>query len=140
MTYSHSGHGCPPTSNWLSYLLSCCCLLAVSTLTGCGNKSDAEINTGPPRTQIAVAITEQGCDVPKITTTAGKTNFTITNQASTPLEWEILDGVKVVEEVENILPGMKKDLKTTLDVGNYQMLCGKKTVKARSLLIVTAKP
>jgi iron uptake system component EfeO len=137
MTHSHSRHGSPPKSSWL-YRLS---LLAIFTLTSCGTKSEAEVNSNePPRTQIAVAITERGCDVPKITTTAGKTKFTITNQASMPLEWEILDGVKVVEEVENILPGMKKDLKTTLDVGNYQMLCGKKTVKERSPLIVTAKP
>jgi iron uptake system component EfeO len=137
MTYSHSSNSSPPRLNWLN-LLS---LLAIATLTSCGTKSEAEVNSNePPRTQIAVAITERGCDVPKITTTAGKTKFTITNQASMPLEWEILDGVKVVEEVENILPGTKKDLKTTLDVGNYQMLCGKKTVKERSPLIVTAKP
>ena len=137
MTHSSSDHGFPPKSSWL-YLLS---LLAVAGLTSCSGKSEAEVKPNePPRTQIAVAITDRGCDVPKITTTAGKTQFTLTNQGSASLEWEILDGVKVVEEVENILPGMKKNFKTTLAAGNYQMLCGKKTSKERSQLDVTAKP
>jgi iron uptake system component EfeO len=149
MTYSRSSSGLPndesrrPSfeSTWLKILSCGSSLLVLAALTGCGAKSPGDANANdPPRHQVSVAITDRGCDLPQVTTPAGKTKFTITNQSAIPLEWEILDGVIVVEEVENILPGTKKDFKTTLKAGTYQMLCGKKTVKERSSLIVTAQP
>jgi iron uptake system component EfeO len=82
-------------------------LLALLALAGCSQESTANPNN-PPRQQISIAITDRGCDLPEVTTPAGKTKFTIANRGTVPLEWEILNGVMVVEEIENILPGTKK--------------------------------
>ena len=54
----------------------------------------------------------------------GKTTFQIRNDSQRALEWEILKGVMVVDERENILPGFTQTLTTTLDAGDYQMTCG----------------
>lgn len=39
---------------------------------------------------------------------AGKTQFIIQNHSQKALEWEILKGVMVVEERENIAPGFSQ--------------------------------
>ena len=55
---------------------------------------------------------------------AGKTTFKIKNASTRRLEWEILKGVMVVEERENIVPGFVQSLTATLDPGTYEMTCG----------------
>ena len=72
-----------------------------------------------------------------LTVASGQNSFVLTNKSSQPLEWEILSGVKVVEEKENIAPGFVQKLKTNLEPGEYDMACslrsnpkGKLTVKA----------
>ncbi|MFX8397188.1 cupredoxin domain-containing protein, partial [Acinetobacter baumannii] len=50
--------------------------------------------------------------------------FLITNKSSRLLEWEILKGVLVVDERENIAPGFKSKLTTKLDPGTYDTTCG----------------
>ena len=46
--------------------------------------------------------------------------FEILNQSDRPVEWEILDGVMVVEERENIAPGFKQTLTAKLAPGDYR--------------------
>ncbi len=73
-----------------------------------------------------------------LTVPAGKTTFKIKNQQSRgPLEWEILDGVMVVEERENIIPGFVQTLTATLKPGQYQMTCGLLS-NPKGMLTVTA--
>ncbi|MBE9013196.1 iron uptake system protein EfeO [Pseudanabaenaceae cyanobacterium LEGE 13415] len=84
-----------------------------------------------------MTVTDQGCDPAEISVNAGRTAFVITNKSSTPLEWEILQGVKVIDERENIAPGFVQELKTTLDAGDYTMICGKKS-GAKGKLVVKA--
>jgi iron uptake system component EfeO len=59
-----------------------------------------------------------------VTVPEGKTTFKIKNASARVLEWEILDGVMVVEERENIVPGFVMSLTATLKAGQYQMTCG----------------
>jgi iron uptake system component EfeO len=73
---------------------------------------------------VAITITEKGCEPNALTIPAGKTTFRIRNQSRRALEWEILDGVMVVEERENIIPGFVQSLSATLKPGQYQMTCG----------------
>ncbi|WP_312526949.1 imelysin family protein [Paracoccus sp. (in: a-proteobacteria)] len=90
----------------------------------------------PGLTQIRV--TETLCDPMELTLPAGRQGFRIFNAAQTrPLEWEILDGVMVVAERENIAPGFSADLAVRLSPGEYQITCGLLS-SPRGKLIVTA--
>jgi iron uptake system component EfeO len=73
---------------------------------------------------ILVTVTDKGCKPDTVESDAGKTTFRIKNESQRALEWEILNGVMVVDERENILPGFVQSLTTTLDAGEYQMTCG----------------
>ena len=53
---------------------------------------------------------------------AGRVTFSIHNSTSRALEWEILDGVMVVDERENIAPGFVQNLTTKLAPGDYRIL------------------
>jgi iron uptake system component EfeO len=68
---------------------------------------------------IAVTVTNTGCEPAQLSTAAGKTTFVINNKSDRPLEWEILGGVMVVEERENIAPGFTQKLKADLKAGQY---------------------
>ena len=73
---------------------------------------------------IRVTVTDEGCNPNQISAEAGKSTFHIKNESRRALEWEILKGVMVVDERENILPGFMQTLTTTLDAGDYEMTCG----------------
>ena len=75
-------------------------------------------------TQVTIEIHQGSCTPNAVTVPAGAVQFHIVNQGQRALEWEILDGVMVLEERENILPGMSQRLTTRLAPGSYQMTCG----------------
>lgn len=74
----------------------------------------------------AVTVTIQGnvCQPNEITVPAGRTTFTIVNNSNRALEWEILDGVMVVEERENIAPGFSQTMTVKLQPGEFDITCG----------------
>lgn len=74
----------------------------------------------------AVTVTIQGnvCEPNAITVPAGRTTFTIVNKSNRALEWEILDGVMVVEERENIAPGFSQTMTVKLSPGDFAITCG----------------
>jgi iron uptake system component EfeO len=86
---------------------------------------------------VAVTITDKGCEPNALSVPAGKTTFKIKNQSKRAVEWEILDGVMVVEERENIIPGFVQSLTANLKAGQYQMTCGLLT-NPKGVLTVTA--
>jgi len=80
--------------------------------------------TGTAENALTVTITDATCDPNEITVAAGPSTFTIVNNSSRTVEWEILDGVYVVEERENITPGLSRTLTTKLAPGDYDITCG----------------
>ena len=74
--------------------------------------------------EVLVTVTDKGCEPSALSVQAGRTTFKIKNQSRRALEWEILNGVRVVEERENILPNFTQSLSATLEAGDYQMTCG----------------
>lgn len=71
-----------------------------------------------------VTVLDGGCSPAEITVPGGYRRFEIVNQSNRPLEWEILDGVMVVAERENIVPGYRQTLDVQLRPGDYEMACG----------------
>jgi iron uptake system component EfeO len=73
---------------------------------------------------VAVNVTASACDPNELTVQAGRVTFAIHNLSARALEWEILNGVMVVDERENIAPGFTQKLTTKLDPGDYDITCG----------------
>jgi iron uptake system component EfeO len=84
-----------------------------------------------------VIVGDRSCEPNDITVPAGRTTFEIYNASNRTLEWEILDGVMVVEERENITPGLRSTLTARLKPGRYQITCGLLS-NPRGSLVVTA--
>lgn len=73
---------------------------------------------------IEVAINDTACEPMALSVPAGRTAFRIRNVSTRTLEWEILDGVMVVAERENIAPGLESTLTERLPAGKYAITCG----------------
>jgi iron uptake system component EfeO len=95
--------------------------VSLAGLTLCGQGIAATPDVSQP---VAITITGKGCEPNAVTVPEGKSTFKIKNASARVLEWEILDGVMVVEERENIVPGFVMTLTATLKAGQYQMTCG----------------
>jgi iron uptake system component EfeO len=85
-----------------NYHWRCCAVMTVLWFAGWSPSAFAA--QGPVSDPVLVVVTDKGCEPEALTVAAGKTTFKIRNQSERALEWEILNGVIVVEERENILP------------------------------------
>ena len=74
--------------------------------------------------QITVTIHPHSCEPNALTVPAGLNSFRIVNASERAVEWEILDGVLVIEERENIAPGLSQVINATLTPGDYAITCG----------------
>lgn len=83
-----------------------------------------------------VAVNDAACEPMELTVPSGETVFHIKNNSGRKLEWEILEGVMVVDERENIAPGLSDKMTVTLLPGTYEMTCGLLT-NPRGKLTVT---
>ncbi|HEY4254101.1 MAG TPA: iron uptake transporter permease EfeU [Roseomonas sp.] len=96
----------------------------------------------PQRTDAApattLAITADGCDPAELTIPAGRSVVRIVNRSQRALEWEVLDGVMVLEERENIAPGLSQDLTVRLQPGRYAMTCGRLSNPRGRLIVLAA--
>lgn len=73
---------------------------------------------------MVVTVGAKTCDPMDITLPGGRRSFDIVNASDRPIEWEILDGVMVVAERENIAPGFQQVLTAQLQPGEYEITCG----------------
>ena len=85
---------------------------------------------------VNVAVNDAACEPMTLTVPSGQTVFNIKNNSGRKLEWEILQGVMVVDERENIAPGLADKMTVTLLPGEYEMTCGLLT-NPRGKLTVT---
>jgi iron uptake system component EfeO len=84
-----------------------------------------------------VTVNTATCEPNAITVAGGRRSFEIVNTSDRPIEWEILDGVMVVAERENIAPGFRATLEVQLQPGEYAITCGLLS-NPRGTLSVTA--
>ena len=74
--------------------------------------------------EVVVNIHPGKCEPNALTVPAGRASFRIVNRSERAVEWEILDGVLVVEERENIAPGLSQVINANLQPGDYAITCG----------------
>ncbi|WPN32962.1 iron uptake system protein EfeO [Pseudomonas sp. P5_109] len=74
--------------------------------------------------EVVVTIHPHSCEPNALTVPAGRASFRIVNRSDRAVEWEILDGVLVIEERENIAPGLSQVINANLLPGDYSITCG----------------
>jgi iron uptake system component EfeO len=76
------------------------------------------------RKQVDVSFTDAGCRPGQLSLAAGPTMFNVTNDgASNVTEYEVLDGTRILGEVENLADGFKGSFSLTLQPGKYTIYC-----------------
>jgi iron uptake system component EfeO len=105
-------------------LASACAVLAVPLLAGCTDNSTAGAESGDLRS-IAVTATDTACQVSTDSAPSGNLTFTVTNGGSKVTEFYLLgsDGLRILGEVENIAPGVSRELVLTAAPGSYFTAC-----------------
>ena len=92
------------------------------SLAACGGKSGgATSDAGGP---IKVKATDTACEVSASTLPAGTHVFSIANSGAKVTEFYVYAaGDRVMGEVENITPGLSRELRVELPAGTYQTAC-----------------
>ncbi len=99
-------------------------VLGVLLLPGCSGTPAA---SGPaasvPAGTILVTASEYTFSPSALTAPAGSVTFRVTNAGNETHEFEIFEGETVVDEVEDIVPGITRDLTVTMEPGEYTLIC-----------------
>jgi iron uptake system component EfeO len=95
--------------------------IAALTLTGCVQNSQAV----PGAAQLTVNSSAEACTVSASSVPSGTVSFSITNSSDQVTEFYLLanDGLRIVGEMENIGPGLTRDLVVQAQPGNYFTIC-----------------
>ena len=101
--------------------LSACQPPAADTPAAASGASAVAVNADG---SVNIAVNDAACEPMALTVPSGQTVFNIQNNSGRKLEWEILQGVMVVDERENIAPGLADKMTVTLLPGEYEMTCG----------------
>jgi iron uptake system component EfeO len=98
--------------------------LTALTLAACGGGDSSSGDSGDAGQAIAVAAADDSCEVANSELPAGVHQFTVTNSGSKVTEFYVYaDGDRVMGEVENIAPGVARELRVELPAGAYEATC-----------------
>lgn len=105
-------------------------VLALATLTACGGtEGPTTAPTGAKSAvaapgKVTVAASDTECQVSSAQLVAGTSTFSITNGGSKVTEFYVYaPGDRVMGEVENIVPGLTRELVVELPAGTYEAVC-----------------
>ena len=108
-------------------------LVGVLALTGCtdnraGSTPEPDASTTPGTSgpaKVTVTSTDSDCHVSDVEAPSGNVVFTVTNGGSKVTEFYLLgrDGLQIIGEVENIGPGLTRDLVLRATPGSYFTAC-----------------
>ncbi|MEU7974201.1 iron uptake system protein EfeO [Micromonospora sp. NPDC049089] len=104
------------------FALAAAGVLATAGLAACSDsdKGDSAGSGGP----IVVKASDTACEVGSTDLGAGTATFKITNSGAKVTEFYVYaDGDRVMGEVENIAPGLSRELHVELPAGTYQTAC-----------------
>jgi iron uptake system component EfeO len=103
-------------------LLTAVSAVGLLALTGCVANAPTK---GASHAALTVNSSSDACTVSAAEIPAGNARFTVTNSGDQVTEFYLLgeDGLRIVGEVENIGPGLSRDLVVQLTAGTYQTAC-----------------
>ncbi len=98
--------------------------LALLPLSACTDNSPSDTATGAAGA-LTVAASDSACEVSAGEAPSGTLRFTVTNSGDQVTEFYLLaeDGLRIVGEVENIAPGLSRDLVLAAPPGEYVTAC-----------------
>jgi iron uptake system component EfeO len=100
--------------------------VVMAGLTACGSTTPAADSPAAPGKpgKITVAASDTDCKVGVAQVAAGTSTFSITNGGSKVTEFYVYaPGDRVMAELENIVPGLTRDLIAELPAGTYETVC-----------------
>ncbi|MEU1585622.1 iron uptake system protein EfeO [Micromonospora sp. NPDC005710] len=104
------------------FALAAAGVLATAGLAACSDSDKAD--PAAAGGAIAVKATDTACEVGSTDLGAGTATFKITNSGAKVTEFYVYaDGDRVMGEVENIAPGLSRELHVELPAGTYQTAC-----------------
>jgi iron uptake system component EfeO len=116
-------------------------IVPVLLLGACSSDGDGSGAADADAQEIAVTISDAGCSPRDIPAKAGPTTFVVTNEGSAAVtEFEILDGTKILGEVENVIPGADRSFSLTLKAGTFSTYCPNGTFEKGVLQVAAAPP
>lgn len=121
---SNPVNGAPPRLMRLAVAGSVVVMIAAGGLFYYASQVASSKRQASSQNEIVVNIHPHKCEPNALTVAAGRNSFRIVNRSERAVEWEILDGVLVVEERENIAPGLSQVINANLQPGDYQITCG----------------
>jgi iron uptake system component EfeO len=97
-------------------------VVGLGALTGCVANSPGDASAGAG---LSVDSSADACTVSAAQAPSGNLSFTVTNSGEQVTEFYVLaeDGLRIVGEVENIGPGLSRDLVVQLAPGSYLTTC-----------------
>ncbi|KTS95675.1 multidrug DMT transporter permease [Pseudomonas oryzihabitans] len=108
----------------LAVVASACLLIVAAAAFYYASRSAGQRHATAGADVVTVDILANRCEPNALEVPAGPARFRIVNRSDRAVEWEILDGVLVVEERENIAPGLSQVINATLAPGDYAITCG----------------
>ncbi len=114
-------------------------LALVLLLIACsGSSAGDEAGSGAAVQTVAIALTDAGCDPYELEVAAGPTTFKVTNTGARAVtEAEVMDGSRILGEVENLTPGLGGSFTLDLAPGSYTLYCPNGDEHERGTLTVT---
>ncbi|MWJ36265.1 iron uptake system protein EfeO [Clavibacter michiganensis] len=96
-----------------------------NTPTGSADTGAGAAAAGSGVTQLTVDSSADACTVSAATAPSGTVSFHVTNSTDQVTEFYLLadDGLRIVGEVENVSPGIERDLVLTAQPGSYYTVC-----------------
>jgi iron uptake system component EfeO len=102
-------------------------LVAALLLAGCTDNATAPTVSGAAldARKVAVEATDTACTLSAVSAPSGTLTFSVTNTGTEVTEFYLLaaDGLRIVAEVENIGPGITRDLVLSAPAGQYVSAC-----------------
>lgn len=98
---------------------------ALAALTGCSRNAGADPTSAGGASRVAVSSSDDACRVSHTVVPPGQVSFTVANEGRTVTEFYLLteDGSQTVAELENLAPGLTRELVVSVPVGSYLTAC-----------------
>ncbi|GAA0729743.1 peptidase M75 family protein [Dactylosporangium roseum] len=98
--------------------------VAALSLTACGDDKAGDDTAAAGDGKITVTATDTECTVSKAEASAGPVTFAVSNKGGKVTEFYVYaSGDRIMGEVENIAPGLTRELIVELPAGTYETAC-----------------
>ena len=96
---------------------------AALLLVACGSDDNKSAGSSGAK-QVAIKLTDAGCEPASLKLGAGRTEFKVTNGGTGRVsEFEVLSGSRILGEKENLVAGLSGTFTINLKPGEYSMAC-----------------